>query len=284
MIKTSSRIVKIISNKYEASAIQHVPTKRNTVHILENQNHKIVLKIYQPGKEHRCINEVNGLSIFATTKTFRTPNIMEQGIIEGQAYLVLEFLDIIFVHSDSSAEQWFQVGCALAKLHSEKHVGYALQLGMPKTLNWEACYLPWIEPYAQQLISVENDKRKFLVEKALAHLIQFNLWSPARLTHGDIKFANIGHIGSELCALDFEFSGFRPPLWDLNRLFYILPQDSLYWFLRGYSPILATTANWQRESILLRCLDCIRALCYYNEPRRNSYWTFLVELLSFLGN
>jgi protein-ribulosamine 3-kinase len=143
--------------------------------------------------------EAQALTEISKTKTVRVPGVIAHGMDNGQAFLVLEYIE----EGRNSANGQVKLGTQLARLHrtSQPYFGWSTDncIGAtpqpnPRSDNWPAFYRD--HRLAHQFDLAANKGRKFEGAQTLLESIGsfFTTYTPhPSLLHGDLWGGNAGY-------------------------------------------------------------------------------------------
>ncbi len=222
----------------------------NTTVKLQTELGNFFVKWNSQPLEEMFATEAQGLAILRTAAEIRTPEVIQQGLYEDKAYLLLEFIDSTL----PNARFWTDFGARLANLHQHTQAQFGLSFNnyigsLRQSNEWMANGIDFfIEKrlkvqaglafYNEQISRSELDKFAQLYDK-IPHLLPNE--APA-LLHGDLWSGNfmIG-VGGEPVLIDpAVYYGFREAELAFTYLFggfderFYAAYQATYPLLRGW--------------------------------------------------
>lgn len=173
----------------------------------DKQPRSFFIKLNQKYRLAMFQAEAAGLQEIALSQTIKTPQVICNGIVDHQSYLVLENLSLSSGHSDSAA----LLGKQLAQMHKHtsptKNFGWSQDNTIGATPQLNSQTGNWIEFWREQRLGFQfnlakkNGANHALIahgEKLLDHLDYFFIdYEPkATLLHGDLWSGNYGYLES----------------------------------------------------------------------------------------
>lgn len=171
----------------------------NAAFIIEDGPQRYFVKTNVADKVSMFEAEAAGLEAIRASHTLRAPQPICQGVAEGYAYLVLEYIPIENGRSDSAA----RLGEQLAALHqvSVPQYGWHIDNTIGATPQINTWCDNWVTFYREHRLRYQLDlaaRHGYLIhektEKLLEHLPVFfvTYHPPASLLHGDLWGGNWG--------------------------------------------------------------------------------------------
>ncbi len=177
----------------------------NQAYCLSNKQVQYFAKINKSRLENMFSAECVGLKALATSKTFRTPEVITKGVLEDKSYLVLEFVEM------NAKGNTFKLTKALANLHlqtqssfgfeSDNFIGLSIQQNKWCKNEGEFFTKHRLKP---QLKKLEFTHSLVQTKKLLKKISVFlNQHQPIPcLVHGDLWQGNIGYLSDGLPLID----------------------------------------------------------------------------------
>jgi hypothetical protein len=167
----------------------------NTVILLSCSSENLVAKINSeadfPGM---FLAERKGLELLGQSKTFRIPQVIGQGVIENESYLLLEYIP----STSKKPDFWRDFGQKLAQLHKHSHDSFGLDAdnyigSLPQSNAWtstpEEFYITQrLEP--QFRMARERGLLMFETNDFYKNVSEIIPQEPPSLVHGDLWNGN----------------------------------------------------------------------------------------------
>ena len=186
--------------------------------VLEGDGARWFVKLNDPTALPMFEAESDGLVALAEANAFRVPRPLCCGVIDGQAYLVLEHLHLrpVAEHAgDRRKSRWDAIACgrALAALHQSRGAHYGWRrdnfIGATPQINLRSDSWPRFFATARLLPQVRRaaahgrelqDKGTLLAEKLPAFFLDDR--PPLSLLHGDLWHGNVAMCGDTPAVFD----------------------------------------------------------------------------------
>lgn len=227
---------------------------------------------------HNFQCESTGLERLRNTDIVRIPRPICHGIAEQQSFLVLEHITL----KEADEKSWFDLGCALAKLHQQTHQRYGADannyLGPTQQPNgwsddWAAFFAEHRIGYMLQKLA-EHAIRFVDIDQAISSVkthLKDHQPKPS-LLHGDLWVGNVGFHNHQPVIFDpAYYFGDRETDLAMSELFAGFPPA----FYDGYQQTWPLDSGYQQRKIIYQLYHILNhALLFGGHYTKSAKSTF----------
>lgn len=275
--------------------MEKMGSESNTVYKVSfKKKFPVIIKIFTSKRLRHCINELAAIRYLNNVHFTQIPNIITADALPEFkiSYMVYRDQDtqtLADFLSNTSRERKkvivFSIGKTLACLHEYTSERFSIHMNDVGYDQWSDAMLEWLK------IRVQNSRLSIpartisKVDKYLESVAKYRWSCTPCFVHGDYAPNNIlvsGITQKVEYLVDFEHSGFKPALWDFNKILYDFPEidDYVDEFLRGYQSEGRIIDGWELESAILKIAECLIAIDHYrSNPLKKIYYLDILEKL-----
>lgn len=252
---------------------------------IADQRRSFFVKLNQANQIAMFEAEYDGLQAMSQSHTIRVPQPLCCGIVEGQAYLVMEWLDLA---SNSAGDAWYRMGEQLAAMHqvtSTKGFGWYRNNTIGATPQQNGWQDSWVEFWRDRRIGPQfelaHDRggkfpRRDELMSAIPRLLAKHTPQPS-LLHGDLWSGNaaITTAGEPVILDPATYYGDLETDLAMTELFGRFPES----FYRAYEAINPIKVGYHKRKVLYNLYHILNHFNLFGSSYANQANSMINQIL-----